>query len=156
MKSLIFSSVILSITIFLFSVAPQFAQSQTHRFMKQHKSHFLKEHLKQTEDMLVKALEMNSVSLNSTASQTIRELEQIFPDEPFNVFIEPLGKIIKDEHAEIKSRILSALALDGLHSDSGDKVIYEVAKATSDNSLKTICEALAVESFKAEEKISLK
>lgn len=104
--------------------------------------------------MLVKALEANSVSLNSTASQTIRELEQIFPDEPFEEFIEPLGKIITDEHAETESRILSALALDGLHSDSGDKVIFEVAKTTSNNSIKAICEALAVESFKAEEEMN--
>jgi hypothetical protein len=46
---------------------------------------------------------------------------------------------------------LSALALDKLHSGEGDKVIYDVAKSTTNESIKNICEALAIESFKANE-----
>ena len=51
----------------------------------------------------------------------------------------------------LNARILSALALDELHSDKGDATIYEVAKYTSNQSVKDICNALAIESFKADE-----
>ncbi len=139
-----------------FTGATSFAQNQPQRFMKQHKSHFLKEHLKQTEEMLIKALQSNSVNMSITAAQTIRELEQIFPSEPFTSFIEPLSKIVRDESADVQSRILAALALDGLHSDIGDKVIFDMVGATTNLSFKNICSALAIESFKAEDKISMK
>jgi hypothetical protein len=133
-----------------------FAQNQPQRFLKQHKSHFLKEHLEQTEKMLVQALQSNSTDMNSSAAQTIRELEQIFPSEPFDSFLEPLSVIIRNEKADTQLRILSALALDGLHSDKGDQAIFEVAKNTTNESLKNISKALAIESFKEEDKLSLK
>lgn len=156
MKNRIFILVISMAFLLIFTVTSSFAQDQQTRFLKQHKSHFLKEHLKQTEDMLVQALQNNSIDMNSSAVQTIRELEQIFPNESFNLFLEPLSVIIQNEKADTQLRILSALALDGLHSDKGDKVIYEVAKNTSNESLKNISKALAIESFKADDKISSK
>jgi hypothetical protein len=152
---IIFLSLSLALLIFFASVS-SYAQDQTTRFIKQHKSHFLKDHLKQTEDMLVQALNNNSVNMRSTAVQTIRELEEIFPSEPFSVFIEPLSDIIQNEKTDTQLRTLSALALDKLHSNKGDKVIYEVAQRTNNESIKNICTALAIESFKAEEKLSLK
>jgi hypothetical protein len=156
MKNLIFSTVVLIALVYLLIGESAFAQNQQPRFLKQHNSHFLKEHLKQTEQMLIQALQNNSVSMNSSAVQTIRELEQIFPSESFSLFLEPLRNIIQNEKADIHLRILSALALDGLHTDIGDQAIYEVAKYTSNESLKNICVALAIESIKAEDKISLK
>ena len=146
-------SLVLSI-IFFFTCSLSFAQDQNTRYLRQHKSHFLREHLKQSEEMLVKALQSNSTDMISSAAQTIRELEQIFPSEPFKSFIEPLSMIIQNEQADTQLRILSALALDGLHSDKGDKVIYEVAKNTSNESLKNVSKALAIESIKEEYKLS--
>jgi hypothetical protein len=156
MKNRIFLLAISMAFLLILTGASSFAQDQQTRFLKQHKSHFLKDHLKQTEDMLVQALKSNSVNMNSSAAQTIRELEQIFPNESFSSFIEPLSVIIQNEKADTQLRILSVLALDGLHSDKGDKVIYEVAKNSSDESLKNISKALAIESIKAEDGISLK
>lgn len=132
------------------------AQNQQSRYSKQHKSHFLKEHLSQTEKMLVQALQSGYPNMESTAAQTVRELEQIYPSEQFVSLIIPLSQIVRDDKADTQCRVLSALALDGLHSDDGDKVIFDTAKRTSNESLKAICEALAVESFKAEDKISLR
>ena len=139
------------ITLLIISAATP-AQSKPSRFSKQHNSHFLKEHLDKTEIMLLKSLESNNANLVSSSVQTIRELEQAFPDEAFSSFIEPLSKIVRDENSETHARVLSALALDELHSDLGDKAIYEVAKNTPNQSVKDICSALAIESFKADEK----
>ena len=139
------------ITLLIISAATP-AQSKPSRFSKQHNSHFLKEHLDKTEIMLLKSLESNNANLVSSSVQTIRELEQAFPDEAFSSFIEPLSKIVRDENSETHARVLSALALDELHSDFGDKAIYEVAKNTPNQSVKDICSALAIESFKADEK----
>ena len=156
MKKMVFSLLVFSVLIASISNKPLIAQNQSSRFSKQHKSHFLKEHLKQTEEMLIQALQSGLPSMRSTAAQTTRELEQIFPSEKFTSLISPLCQIVSDENADIQSRVLSALALDGLHSDEGDKVIFNVAKTTSIEPLKVICDAMARESFKAEEKISLK
>jgi len=125
------------------------AQSRPTRFSKQHKSHFIKEHLNQTEEMLLQSLKSNDTNLVSSSVQTIRELEQAFPDEAFSSFIEPLSNIVRSENSDTHARILSALALDELHSDLGDKAIYEVAKTSSNQSVKDVCSALAIESFKA-------
>lgn len=156
MKNRIFLLAISVVLLLIFTGVSSFAQDQSTRYSKQHKSHFLKDHLKQTEDMLVQDLQNNSVNMNLGAAQTIRELEEIFPSESFTLFIEPLSDIIRNEKSDTQLRILSALALDGLHSDKGDKVIYEVAKNTSNESLKNISKALAIESFKADDKISSK
>ena len=156
MKNRIFLLALSMAFLIFFTGASSFAQEQQTRFLKQHNTHFLKDHLKQTEEMLVQALKSNSTNMSSSATQTIRELEQIFPSESFSSFIEPLSVIIKNEKADTQLRILSALALDGLHSDKGDKVIYEVAKNTTNESLKNISMALAIESYKADDKVSLK
>ena len=141
-----------SLVTFLIISAATPAQSKPSRFSKQHNSHFLKEHLDKTEIMLLKSLESNNANMVSSSVQTIRELEQAFPDEPFSSFIDPLSKIVQNENSDTHSRILSALALDELHSDLGDKAIYEVAKNTPNQSVKDICSALAIESFKADKK----
>ena len=139
------------VAILFLSVASP-AQSRPTRFSKQHKSHFLKEHLDQTEEMLLQSMMSNNTNLVSSSVQTIRELEQAFPDEAFSLFIEPLSKIVQDENSDTHTRVLSAIALDELHSNLGDKAIYQVAKNTSNQSVKDICSALAIESFKADEK----
>ena len=140
--------VISFLILLFFNNSAAFAQENQTRLLKQHRLSFEKTHLEQTEIMLVQALESNSPSLNSSALQTIREIEEIFPTESFSTFIEPLGDIIKNENADTQLRILSALALDKLHSDIGDNIIYEVAKNTTNESVKNVSQALAVKSFK--------
>jgi len=143
--------VISFLILLFFNNSAAFAQENQTRLLKQHRLSFEKAHLEQTEIMLVQALESNSASLNSSALQTIREIEEIFPNESFSTFIEPLGDIIKNENADTQLRILSALALDKLHSDIGDNIIYEVAKNTTIESVKNVSEALAIKSFKDDE-----
>lgn len=141
----------LLLSLFFFFSESTFAQEQTTRFLKQHKAYFLKHHLDQTDTMIIHALQSNSPNMKETAVQTIRELEEVFPYEPFLLFIDPLSNMVSNEKDNTQLRILSALALDKLHSDKGDKIIYNVAKTTTNNSIKNICEALAIESFKANE-----
>lgn len=156
MKNRIFLTAVSILLILFFANESSFSQTQQTRYLKQHKSYFLKEHLQQTEDMLLQALYTESVDMKPSAVQTIRELEEIFPTESFSLFIKPLSDLIQDENAEIQVRILSALALDKLHSDKGDKIIYDVARNTANESLKNICSALAIESFKTNQNISSK
>ena len=156
MKNRIFS-ILLSLTLlFFFTGTSTFAQKKPTRISKQHPTKFMKDHLKQTEESLVQALQNNSINMSSSAVQTIRELEEIFPSESFSSFLEPLMDIVKNEKADTQLRILSALALDKLHSDKGDEVIYTVAKNTTNESVKNISTALAIESFKMDNKISSK
>lgn len=124
------------------------AQDQSTRFEKQHHSKFVESNLKQTEAMILKSLESDNIGILASSAQTIRQLELIFPKNNFGSLLDPLMKIVQDENGNIQVRILSALALDGLHSDKGDKAIYDVAKTTNNNSVKDICVALSVESFK--------
>ena len=75
-------------------------------------------------------------------------MEQIFPEEKFSSFIDPLAKIVQDEKAETQTRLLAVLALDLLHSDKGDQSIYYTAKYTNNNSVKDLCKCLSIESLK--------
>lgn len=150
MKKLIISLIFTSTLIALIMNENIMAQSESSRFARQHKSYFLKEHLDQTEKMLIKALSSDIPNMKATAAQTTRELEQIFPSEQFTSLVDPLGQIVSDEKADIQSRVLSALALDGLHSEQGDEIIFNTAKTTSDKTLEIICKAMATESFKTE------
>ena len=126
------------------------AQDQSSRFEKQHKSKFLKSNIKNTEEMLLNSFESNHLEIISNSVQTLRQLEDIFPDNNFSSLIEPLMKFVKDENMDTQVRILSALALDGLHSDKGDKAIYEAAKSTNNQSVKDVCVALSIESLKSD------
>lgn len=127
------------------------AQDQSTRFEKQHHSKFVKSNLKQTEEMILKNLKGDNIDMLASSAQTIRQLEMIFPENTFSSLLDPLMILIQDEKGDTQVRLLSALALDGLHSNKGDKAIYDVAKTTKNNSVKEICMALSVESFKLNE-----
>ncbi len=142
--------------IFFFVSGLSLAQNKPDRFVKQHKSDFVKEQLPTTESMLLKALKNDSTDMKISAVQTIRELEQIFPAEPFNSFIDPLCDIVRNENSETHLRILSALALDELHSDKGDKVLFDISNSTPDESVRNVCIALAMETSKVAEKLDAK
>jgi hypothetical protein len=144
MKNLIVFIILIS-TMFLTSVN---AQDQATRFEKQHHSQYVKSNLKQTEEMILTSLNSDNIGILASTAQTIRQLEQIFPENTFSSLLDPLMKIVQDEKGDTQVRILSALALDNLHSDKGDKAIYGVAKNTKNKSVQDVCIALSVESLK--------
>jgi len=116
----------------------------TSRLEKQHTSiTFVKERLNKTETGLVGILEkpFANEGLNPPL-QTIRDLVQLFPDYAFSKLIPPLKNILRDNTADPTSRMLAALALDELHSDSGDLVIKEMAEKSENVGIQTLCKAL--------------
>jgi hypothetical protein len=134
----------LMLGVLFFAVSIQ-AQSDASRFQKQHYTKFNKKNLKGTQEMLTKALESGNPSMASSAIQTLRELELVFPEESFESMLKPLIKIVKDEKSESTVRILALFALENLHSNDGDAAIIEVGKSTSDKTIQKICIAMSVE-----------
>ena len=129
------------------------AQDQSSRFNKQHHSRFVNSSLEQTETMLLEALKSDNPNMQTTAIQTFRDLEIMFPDNKFSSFTEPLILNLKDEKEDIQVRLLSALALENLHSDLGDKAIYDVAVSTSNKSVKDLCMSLSADRYENEDDI---
>ena len=128
------------------------AQSDISRFQKQHNSKFNKKNLKATQEMLIQALESGNSQMIAGAAQTVRELLQIFPNENFDLMLDPLTKIVKDEKVETTSRILSLFALEALHSDAGDAVIKDLKKSSSNKTIVEICNAMSIGDLNTEEK----
>ena len=151
MKTRMFRLTLSVLLLFLF-VGASLAQERPTRFAEQHNSEFVKNHLETTEKMLLKHLTDTTTNSELSAVQTIRELEQIFPNKSFSSFIEPLSNIVKNEKLETQLRVLSAIALDELHSDKGDIAIYEVAKNSTNESVKNVCRAISFEISKTAEK----
>jgi hypothetical protein len=102
----------------------------------------MKEHLKQTEESILQALQGDNAGNQRSAIQTLRDLEQLFPQYPFSTLLTPLATKLKDEKADPVLRKLAALALDELHSDAGDAVIREVAGASNDKGLQTLLSSM--------------
>jgi hypothetical protein len=131
--------------ILLSTTAPAQEGKSTSRLQKQHKqTRFMKERLKQTEASILVSLKGDAVQAQQTAIQTLRDLEQLFPEYPFAALIEPLSSILRAETSDPVARRLTALALDELHSDAGDTVIKAVADKCDDKGLQTLCQALLV------------
>jgi hypothetical protein len=107
---------------------------------------FVRSHLRQTSESLGLALQDTAVSIQISAAQGIRELEQVFPEYPFSAVLRPLEELLGDENTDPVLRRLVALALEGLHSDGGDAIMRATAASTSDVGLKTLCKALLIES----------
>ncbi len=97
----------------------------------------------QTEESLVMALQSNSLGLQTSAAQTIRDLKSLFPERSFSRFIIPLMRIVKDQDAEACSRVVAALALHELHSARGDFAIQREARFTDCPKMRHICSWLA-------------
>ena len=125
-----------------FSQAP--AQTQAQPTLHSAGTRFQKQHLKQTEDMLITGLKSDNPEIQATSAQTIRDLEQLFPEESFDALIIPMRRFLKNEAMETKSRMLVAVALDALHSDDGDAAIAEIAHTSTDAALQQLCKALSI------------
>lgn len=132
------------------------AQDQSTRFMEQHNSKYIKENLGHTKEMLLKSLRSDDPNMQSTAIQTLRELQIIFQEDKFSSFIEPLMLNVKDEKEDTQVRMLSVLALENLHSNKGDGLIYEVAKNTSNKSLRDLCSVMSIKSFISDDDLTKK
>lgn len=124
-------------------------KKSTNRLEAQHhyNTRWLEQHLGQSEESIVTALGSESPSMQATAVQTVRELEQLFPQYPFSKLIDPLGGKLKDERSDSVVRKLAALALDELHSDAGETAIKGTAEACKDEGVRTLCQALQVKSL---------
>ena len=156
MKNRMFSiKLMLALLLFFASVSitAQNNHNNQTRYSKQHpkRYNYMKDHLNQTEANLLQSLKSDNISINTSAVQTIRALEEIFPSESFSAYLDPLIAIVQDEKADTQLRLLSAIALDKLHSDKGDMVIYMVAKNTTNESVKILSQSLAIESFKVDD-----
>ena len=146
-----FLSMVLGLILFAIMIQ---AESDISRFQKQHNTKFNKKNLKSTQEMLIQALESGNPQMIASAAQTLRELEQIFPNENFDLMLYPLTKIVKDEKGETTSRILSLFALESLHSDIADAAIKDVYKSSSNKTILEICSAMSIQDMTAEEKLA--
>lgn len=104
--------------------------------------------MKQIVESLADALSHESAGVQASAAQAIRQLEWEFPQEPFTELLEPLMRVVKDENEDTRVRLLSAIALDGLHSDIGDGAIEAVAKYSPNKSIMELCGALIIKNDK--------
>lgn len=109
---------------------------------------FQRQHMTQTLEMHINLLTDSNPSIRAMAVQNIRDMEFAYPNESFSDLLTPLMKRIQDENESTQVRLLSAIALDGLHNDTGDKAIEEVSKRTSNQSVKELCTALLVKGLK--------
>ncbi|MGE5681214.1 MAG: hypothetical protein ACM34K_10095 [Bacillota bacterium] len=132
---------ILLVTALAFTtVSAQYSQT---RFQKQHNvTKFMKAHFNSSVEMMIRALENKESNLQLSAIQTIRELEQLFPEDPFDALIKPLVKLIQNESAEPEARILAIVTLDLLHSNVGDAAIFHTGKNTTNPVIRNICMAI--------------
>jgi hypothetical protein len=145
MKRILFSFAI-ALLVFALAVQAQETKSTT-RIEAQHKqTSSMGKRVAEYELNLLKSLENENPAVQAQAVQTIRDLEQMFPQYPFKSSLVPLEKKLKDEKADGVVRLLAALALDELHSDAGDAVIKDVAASSQDKGLQTLCNALMVKS----------
>lgn len=119
------------------------AQSTSTRLQKQHDvTKFMKAHLTSSIEMLNRALENKQYNMKLSALQTIRQLEQIFPEESFSSLIEPLITVINDNGIETETRALAAITLDQLHSDKGDEALFLVGQNCQNRTIKNLCQAI--------------
>jgi len=51
---------------------------------------------------------------------------------------------LKNENEDTQVRILSAIALDGLHNDKGDQAVKEMSKMSSNQTIKELCQELLI------------
>lgn len=86
--------------------------------------------------------------IQSSASQTVRDLKNLLPEQEFTSFVIPLMAILKDERLDASVRMLAALALHDLHSARGDFAIQRTARFTESPRVAHLCTWLTVERMK--------
>jgi|WetSurMetagenome_2_1015567.scaffolds.fasta_scaffold912204_1 hypothetical protein len=96
------------------------------------------------EQNLAIALETPSPGMQASASQTVRDLKALLPEQEFSHVIIPLMRIVKDENAAVPVRTLAALALHELNSSRGNFAIERVALFSSNERMRHLCTWLVV------------
>jgi len=91
------------------------------------------------EKSLAMALRTPSPGMQASASQVIRDLRLLLPDQEFPLLVIPLMGIVKDEDADVSVRMVAALALHDLQSGKGDFAIQRVAQFTKNERMKHHC-----------------
>lgn len=91
------------------------------------------------EENLAIALQTPSPGMQASASQVVRDLKALLPDQEFSRLTIPLMAIVKDEDAEVAVRMVAALALYDLQSSKGDFAIQRVAQFTKNERMKHLC-----------------
>ena len=91
------------------------------------------------EKSLAMALRTPSPGMQASASQVVRDLKVLLPEQEFSLLIIPLMAIVKNEDAEVPVRMVAALALYDLQSAKGDFTIQRVAQFTKNERMKHLC-----------------
>jgi hypothetical protein len=91
------------------------------------------------ERSLAMALRTPSPGMRASASQVIRDLKLLLPEQEFSLLVIPLMAIVKDEDADVSVRMVAALALHDLGSAKGDFAIQRVAQFTKNERMKHHC-----------------
>jgi 5,10-methylenetetrahydrofolate reductase len=91
------------------------------------------------EKNIVVALTGDIPGQQADASQLVRVLKEMRPEQSFSTCVIPLMAIVKDEEADQATRILAAMALDKLESERGSYAIARTALYTDDPLLKHVC-----------------
>jgi hypothetical protein len=97
------------------------------------------------ERSLSMALRTPSSGMQASASQVLRDLKVLLPDQEFSLLVIPLMGIVKDEDADVAVRMVAALALHDLQSGKGDFAIQRVAQFTKNERMKHLCSWLTFE-----------
>lgn len=100
------------------------------------------------EKSLAMALRTPSPGMQASASQVVRDLRILLPDQDFSLLIIPLMAIVKNEDAETPIRMIAALALHDLKSGKGDFTIRQMAQFAGNERLKHLCSWLTYERHK--------
>lgn len=95
------------------------------------------------EQNLAIGLKTPSPGVQASASQVVRDLKVLLPDQEFTRLIIPLMAIVKDEDAGVAVRMIAALALYDLQSAKGDFAIQRVAQFTKNERMRHLCTWLA-------------
>ena len=92
---------------------------------------------------LAMGLNTRSPGVQASASQVIRDLKTLMPEQDFSLLVIPLMRIVKNEDAETQVRMIATLALHELNSLRGDFAITQLARFTSNTRVQHLCGWLA-------------
>ena len=97
------------------------------------------------EENLAIGLSTGNAGLQASASQVVRNLKALLPEQDFSLLVIPLMRIVKDANADIQVRMIGALALHDLQSARGDFAILRAARFETNERLRRLCTWLAYE-----------
>jgi hypothetical protein len=106
------------------------------------------------EQNLAIGLSTHNAGLRASASQVVRDLKALLPNQEFSLLVIPLMGIVKDGSADIQVRMIGALALHDLRSAKGDFAIERLARFESNPRLKNLCTWLTYERLSQRENVA--